>query len=134
MRRAVCPCWTNCVTPSVIYNPSEETLLSDGWMIYTPVENPVEDIETPSISEIIKTDEKDNIEDEIIEDLPTKKQKLIEEILKYDSSDNVNVFILNGEKMWLDKITRVGLKLRFESELENCIDDTILWYNNKDIK
>ena len=31
--------------------------------------------------------------------------------------------------MWLDKATRVGLKLRFEVELEEGDSSTILWYD-----
>lgn len=33
----------------------------------------------------------------------------ISEITEYDTSDNVNVFYINGIKTWLDKATRVGL-------------------------
>jgi hypothetical protein len=31
--------------------------------------------------------------------------------------------------MWLDKATRVGLKLRFETEIEDGETETTLWYN-----
>lgn len=37
-----------------------------------------------------------------------KKEKL-EAILAYDTSSDVNGFVLNGNKVWLDKETRVGL-------------------------
>lgn len=37
-----------------------------------------------------------------------KKEKL-EAILAYDTSSDVNGFMLNGNKVWLDKETRVGL-------------------------
>ena len=37
-----------------------------------------------------------------------KKEKL-EAILDYDTSSDVNGFMLNGNKVWLDKETRVGL-------------------------
>ena len=37
-----------------------------------------------------------------------KKEKL-EAILAYDTSSNVNGFMLNGNKIWLDKETRMGL-------------------------
>ena len=37
-----------------------------------------------------------------------KKEKL-EAILAYDTSSDVNGFILNGNKVWLDKETRIGL-------------------------
>jgi hypothetical protein len=31
--------------------------------------------------------------------------------------------------MWLDKATRVGLKLRFDTELEDGDTETTLWFN-----
>lgn len=37
------------------------------------------------------------------------KEMLIAEITDYDTSDNVNGFVLNGLLVWLDKATRVGL-------------------------
>lgn len=42
-------------------------------------------------------------------ELEKLKQKKLEEIDKYDTSNNVNSFILNGTTVWLDKETRVGL-------------------------
>lgn len=51
----------------------------------------------------------------------TKKIKL------YDSSDEVNSFIIDGQKFWLDKATRVGLM-----HLANCsIDDLQLVLGDK---
>lgn len=44
----------------------------------------------------------------------TKKIKL------YDSSDEVNSFIIDGQKFWLDKATRVGLM-----HLANCSTDDL---------
>lgn len=43
------------------------------------------------------------------------KSILLEKINLYDNSENVNSFILNGEHFWLDKATRVGLSLLFDS-------------------
>ena len=37
------------------------------------------------------------------------KKAKIAEIASYDTSDKVNGFILNGQIVWLDKATRVGL-------------------------
>ena len=37
------------------------------------------------------------------------KKAKIAEISAYDTSDKVNGFILNGQIVWLDKATRVGL-------------------------
>ena len=54
--------------------------------------------------------------EEYVEPLLTEKEKLeqakadkIAEITAYDTSDKVNGFILNGQIVWLDKATRVGL-------------------------
>lgn len=37
------------------------------------------------------------------------KEAVVVEITAYDSSSAVNGFILNGQRVWLDKATRVGL-------------------------
>jgi hypothetical protein len=66
-----------------------------------------------------------------MEDIEELKQKLIESIKNYDISDNVNVFYLNNKPMWLSKDTRVGLKLRFETEIKNGQEETTLWYDNQ---
>ena len=58
-----------------------------------------------------------------------KKEK-IEEVRHYDESDDVNVFYIQGLEVWLDKQTRTGLKLRFESEIAVGKEETSLWYNN----
>ena len=54
--------------------------------------------------------------EEYKEPMPTESEKLeqakvekIAEITAYDTSDNVNGFVLNGAVVWLDKATRVGL-------------------------
>ena len=50
----------------------------------------------------------------------TYKHILIEKIKLYDSSENVNSFILEGSPFWLDKATRVGLM-----HLANCSSDDL---------
>lgn len=57
------------------------------------------------------------------------KERLKKNILAYDSSSNVNGFTINGIKVWLDKSTRVGLLLRFQSEQAEGKTETTLWYN-----
>lgn len=61
--------------------------------------------------------------------LEVAKQAVSEAILAYDSSDNVNQFTLNDTPMWLDKATRVGLKMRLEAEKDQGIKITTLWWN-----
>lgn len=84
-----------------IINPSHEQIINDGWIIY---EIPLDIIEV-------------------------ERKKMIEKIQYHDSSELVNIFFINGYPIWLDKATRVGLKLRFEAELQNNQTNTILWYN-----
>ena len=45
-----------------------------------------------------------------------QKRLLRERITAFDSSFHVNSFTIGGIETWLDKATRVGLKLRFEAE------------------
>ena len=42
-------------------------------------------------------------------ELATAKSQKLTEIEAYDTSSEVNGFVLNGKKVWLDKATRVGL-------------------------
>lgn len=62
-----------------------------------------------------------------IEEFKTIK---IAEITIYDKSQKVNSFTIQGVKIWLDKETRTGLKLRFDAEKANGEQDTTLWYEN----
>lgn len=89
-------------------NPDEEMLLEDGWLPYEIAEEPTPE---QTIS---------------LEDIKTKR---IEDLMNYDSSNHVNMFTYNGYPIWLDKATRVGLKLRIEAELVNEKTTTSLWYD-----
>jgi hypothetical protein len=88
------------------FNPTEEMLLEDGWKVHESI--PYE----PTKEEILNRE---------------KKYK-IEEIIRYDSSPEVNIFYIGGHNMWLDKATRVGLKLRFDAEIARGYIHTTLWY------
>lgn len=57
------------------------------------------------------------------------KEYLLKKIAVYDSSDEVNRFFIGEYPTWLDKATRVGLKLRFDAELATGLESTILWQN-----
>lgn len=48
------------------------------------------------------------------------REVLKQQIANYDSSDNVNSFIIGGQKYWLDKATRVGLQ-----QLVNSSEDEV---------
>lgn len=54
-------------------------------------------------------------------------EALNKEIVFYDSSSEVNSFTINDIPTWLDKATRVGLKLRFEAEIQSGKTETTLW-------
>lgn len=88
------------------FNPTEEMLLEDGWVEHIPV--PYE----PTGEEILNRE----------------KEHKIEEILRHDSSPEVNIFYIADQEMWLDKATRVGLKLRFDAEMASGQTNTTLWY------
>lgn len=92
-----------------IINPSEDFIISDGWLEYSP--EPV----LPSPDEIFQQE----------------KEILIDSLMEYDSSESVNIFYVGEFSMWLDKATRVGLKLRFDAEIAKGKDETILWYNGQ---
>lgn len=48
------------------------------------------------------------------------REVLKKQVANYDSSDNVNSFIIGGQKYWLDKATRVGLQ-----QLVNSSEDEV---------
>lgn len=88
-------------------NPTHEMIIEDGWEEYV-----LENVDAP----------KDRTLAEV-------KAEMVETILAYDSSDAVNGFYVDGQFMWLDKVTRVGLMLRIDTELENGLTETTLWFN-----
>ena len=57
-----------------------------------------------------------------------KKEKLAA-ILAYDISSDVNGFMLNGNKVWLDKETRVGLMNSTQITRDMGHDTTTLWFD-----
>lgn len=95
------------VVDTQIFNPTEDLVLANGWQIYT---TPI-----PSQEEL----------------LLQEKETKINEILAYDSSSEVNIFYMNDQPLWLDKSTRVGLKLRFDAEMASEQTTTTLWYNGQ---
>lgn len=89
-----------------VFNPTHEMLIEDGWELYVAPE---------------PTDE---------QKFADAKRYKIDDINRYDSSEDVNIFYIQGLPVWLDKATRAGLKLRFEAEIALGNTDTTLWYNN----
>lgn len=86
------------------YSPSHEMIIEDGWEVYTKPQ-PTEE-----------------------QRLARAKNKKITELTAYDKSNEVNLFFISDFPVWLDKETRVGLKLRFEAELAQGKEETTLWH------
>ena len=93
------------------FNPTEEMLLEDGWILHVPV--------------VYEPTEEER-EQQMLEN---EKRHIKDEILRYDSSNEVNIFYVNDIPMWLDKATRSGLMLRFNAEIAMGKTETTLWYN-----
>lgn len=73
----------------------------------------------------------------IVKNKPTLfdiKNHLLSLQKEYDSSTEVNCFILNNKRVWLDKATRVGLFNILNLEKSNGIDVTTLWFSTMPIK
>lgn len=84
----------------------------------------IEDVDTRIVSIIVNN--KPTIAD--------IKNHLLSLQKEYDSSAEVNCFILNNKRVWLDKATRVGLFNILNLEKSNGIDATTLWFNTMPIK
>lgn len=102
--------------------------------------NPKNDKHILRLSPNSKNMEKDERDDSdtrivsiIVKNKPTLldiKNHLLSLQKEYDSSAEVNCFILNDERVWLDKATRVGLFNIVNLEKSNGTDTTTLWFNN----
>lgn len=60
--------------------------------------------------------------------LEKAKEEKIREINKYDTSDKVNSFLLNGIQVWLNKDTRVGLMNSLNIEKSSGKEISTLWF------
>ena len=61
--------------------------------------------------------------------LSRAKELVIREIAQYDTSSNVNGFLLNGIQVWLNKDTRVGLMNSITIEKNSGKTESVLWLN-----
>lgn len=62
--------------------------------------------------------------------LSRAKELVIREIDQYDTSSNVNGFLLNGIQVWLNKDTRVGLMNSITIEKNSGKTESVLWLND----
>lgn len=90
-----------------VFNPTEEMLFENGWELYV---------------------EPEPTEEELFNKAKTVK---MDEVIRYDSSRDVNEFYIQEMPIWLDKTTRAGLMLRFNSELALKKENTTLWYEGQ---
>ena len=74
--------------------------------------------------DVIEVDKNLKTEAEIISALKSMKT---DEIIKYDTSSNVNVFSLNGADVWLDRDTRVSLMNSTTIAKNMGQEETTLW-------
>lgn len=82
----------------------------------------------PSIEELNNIADGLNTPDE--SKIKILKEYLLELAKTYGSGrDTVDRFSIGGHITWLDKSTRVGLKLRFDAELSQGMEQTTLWDN-----
>lgn len=95
---------------------------------------------SPNSKNIEKSDQ-DNSDTRIIsiivKNKPTLfdiKNHLLSLQKEYDSSAEVNCFILNNKKVWLDKLTRSSLFNTISLEKSNGIDVTTIWFGTMSIK
>lgn len=89
---------------ATIINPSEEVLLANGWIEYTPPE--------PTAAEL----------------LAMAKADKIAEIEDYDQSDAVNEFYLGNIPMWLDAPTRQQLRISIEAYQATGATQVTKWF------
>lgn len=68
-----------------------------------------------------------------LSELDKVKRDKIRELALYDKSDNVNSFSINGNDVWLDKDTRVGLVNSINTEVALGKDTTTIWFNTTSI-
>lgn len=62
-----------------------------------------------------------------VEPLEYMRKAMLAYIDEYDTSENVNSFVLNGASVWLDKATRVGLMNSTTIAKNSGSETTTLW-------
>lgn len=62
------------------------------------------------------------------------KKHLLSLQKEYDKTSEVDCFILNGKKVWIDKDTRIGLFKLLDIEKQSNTETTTLWFNTTSIE
>jgi hypothetical protein len=109
----------------LVTNPTQEQYLSQGWKPLLVAEQLKKDSYHQIESIYIETNEYiiKKYKLVLIDDIDRAKRIKINELMKYDSSSEVNSFYINGMEIWLDKNDRVSLMYSIESE-ENILSNT----------
>ena len=95
-----------CKNGKQIINPSPIIIQDDGWVEYIENQDTNEDLMQSAINE------------------------LIDNILQYDKSYDVECFYIDDIPLWLDRDERTILQRRFELEMKNNIMTSTLWKND----
>jgi len=109
----------------LVTNPTQEQYLSQGWKPLLIAEQLKRDSYHRIESIYIETNEYiiKKYKLVLIDDIDRAKRMKINELMKYDSSTEVNSFYINGMEIWLNKNDRVSLMYSIESE-ENILSNT----------
>ena len=106
------------------YVYANEQEVEEEYTDMNPDGNDEKKIRTVYKYDVVDIDKRFKTEDEVIAELKKLKN---DEITKYDTSSNVNVFSLNGVDVWLDRDTRVGLMNSTTIAKNMGQENTILW-------
>ena len=90
-----------------ILNPTEQQLLDAGWLVYPEPEPTTEEL------------------------LAIAKVGKMAEIDGYDNSENVNLFYLAGQPMWIDAQTRQTLRISIESYAALGRETVTKWFGGQ---
>ena len=71
------------------------------------------------------------MEDFYRQQIETVRMKKVALTREYDKSEAVNSFLINGERMWLDKVTRVGLVNSTQIAKAAGVETIVLWNGDK---
>lgn len=92
--------------------------------IYCAKDAELQNYEVVSYNDYLLAENRKKFDGKTLEDA---KGMLLREIETYDTSSSVNGFVLNGQKVWLDKATRVGLMNSTTIAKSMGETDTTLW-------
>ena len=106
------------------YVYANEQEVEEEYTVRNPDGKYVKKTRTVYKYDVVDIDRRFKTEDEVIAELKKLKN---DEITKYDTSSNVNVFSLNGVDVWLDRDTRVSLMNSTTIAKNMGQENTTLW-------